>query len=134
MPLNPYLMFNGNAREAATFYAEVFGSEPPQFMTYGQMDPSSPPEITDKIIHTFVTILDTKLMMSDDMGDSYREGNNFTLAYVGGDEEAIRSAFAKLADGGKVELELQETPWSKCYGQVVDKFGIKWQLSHEEGA
>jgi hypothetical protein len=28
-------------------------------------------------------------------------------------------------------MELQETPWSKCYGSVVDKFNIEWQFSHE---
>ena len=101
-------------------------------MTYGEMDPNCPPAIADGIMHTFVTVAGTKLMMSDDFGESYKQGSNFTLALVHSDERMMRDAFAQLADGGTVELELQATPWSKCYGQVVDKFGVKWQFSHEE--
>jgi PhnB protein len=47
-------------------------------------------------------------------------------------EEEIRSIFAGLAEGGKVTMDLQRTFWSKCYGQVTDKFGVLWQLSYEE--
>ena len=34
--LNPYLHFEGVARDAITFYAAVFGGEP-SVMTYGEM-------------------------------------------------------------------------------------------------
>lgn len=44
----------------------------------------------------------------------------------------MKAAFERLKVGGKVEMVLQETFWSKCYGVVVDKFGIQWQFSHEE--
>ncbi len=35
MPINPYLVFNGNTREAITFYAQVFGQELPDIMEFG---------------------------------------------------------------------------------------------------
>jgi PhnB protein len=36
MSVDVYLNFNGNCREAAEFYAEVFGTEKPQIMTFGE--------------------------------------------------------------------------------------------------
>lgn len=35
MPINPYLVFNGNTREALTFYTEVFQEEMPEIMEFG---------------------------------------------------------------------------------------------------
>lgn len=133
MPLNPYLIFNGNAREATLFYANVFGLDEPQFLTYGSIHSEDmPPEAADRIMHTNLDIAGGKLMISDDYpGSSYQQGNNFTIAYISNDEAAIKSAFQKLLEGGTVELELQETPWSKLYGSLEDKYGVKWQFSHE---
>jgi PhnB protein len=133
MALNPYLIFNGNTREVVLYYVQVFGLEEPQLMTFGSM-PSEhlPPGAENLIMHTFLEIAGTKLMFSDNFpGLPYQQGNNFTLAYVSNDEAAIRDAFQKLSDGGTVKMELQETPWSKCYGSVTDKYNIEWQFSHE---
>jgi len=133
LALYPYLFFNGNAREAALFYAKAFGAPEPQILTYGSGHADEiPAEAKDLVMHTYIEIGGSKLMISDDYpGSPYQQGNNFTLAYVSSDEAAIRSAFEKLKDGGTVELELQEMPWSKAYGIVTDKFNIKWQFSHE---
>lgn len=133
MALHPYLIFNGNAREAALFYADVFGLDEPQILTFGSAHGDElPPGAADLVMHTFLEIAGSKLMFSDTYpGQPYQDGNNFTLAYVSGDEAAIRAAFEKLKVDGEVEMELQETPWSKCYGQLTDKFNIKWQFSHE---
>ncbi|MNZ56399.1 hypothetical protein D3C78_743440 [compost metagenome] len=47
--------------------------------------------------------------------------------------EDIQAYFSRLKEGGKVEMELQETFWSKCYGSVVDRFGIHWQFNFGRG-
>ncbi len=39
--------------------------------------------------------------------------------------------FAKLAEGGKIKMELQETFWTPLYGSVTDSFGVDWQISVE---
>jgi PhnB protein len=71
-------------------------------------------------------------MFSDTFpGMPFVEGNNISLAYVGNDVEEIKSIFNKLSEGGTVGLELQETFWSKIYGQLTDKFGIQWQFNFE---
>ncbi|MFD0673180.1 VOC family protein [Cohnella sp. GCM10027633] len=134
MALNPYLIFNGEAREAALYYAQAFGLAEPHLMTYGSVHSDEiPSEASNLIMHTYLDIASGKLMISDNFpGMPFTAGNNFTIAYVGNDEAAIRAAFAKLKeDSLAVKMELQETPWSKCYGSLTDKFGIEWQFSHE---
>ncbi|WEK55782.1 MAG: VOC family protein [Candidatus Cohnella colombiensis] len=136
MPLNPYLVFNGNTREVVQFYVEVFGLEQPNIMTFGSMPDNPeyprPPEVDDLVMHTYLNIAGSSLMFSDNYpGMPFQQGNNFSLAYVVKDEDAIRHAYHKLKEGGKVEMELQATPWSGCYGSLIDKYGIHWQFSLE---
>ncbi|WP_421930384.1 VOC family protein [Lysinibacillus halotolerans] len=131
-----YFVFNGNCREAVEFYAKVFKTEEPNIMSFGDAPPDPnhtiPEEAKHLVMHANLEIAGSKVMFSDTWpGSPFTVGNNITIAVVSEDEELIRSAFDGLKEGGKVNMELQETFWSKCYGQVVDKFGIEWQLSLE---
>lgn len=133
MPLNPYLNFDGNTREVVLYYASVFGLEEPEMMTFGSQHGSElPPGTEGLIMHTKLTIAGSTLMFSDMFpGMPFQQGNNFSLALVSDDEEALKDAFHKLKEGGDVQMELQETPWSKCYGYLTDKYGVGWQFNYE---
>ena len=43
MSFSIFINFNGNCREAVTFYAGVFGPEMPKLMTYADAPPSDMP-------------------------------------------------------------------------------------------
>ncbi|NTW71307.1 MAG: glyoxalase/bleomycin resistance/extradiol dioxygenase family protein [Eubacteriaceae bacterium] len=136
MSVQVYLNFNGNCREAAEYYAEVFNTEKPQIMTFGEMPPDPnftlPEEAKELIMHTNLVISGSKVMFSDVFpGMPLTVGNNVSLTIVTTDMDEIKSWFSKLKEGGVVGMELQETFWSKCYGSLTDKFGIIWQFSHE---
>lgn len=60
-------------------------------------------------------------------------GNNISLTIVSKSIDEIKSFFNKMKEGGTVEMDFQETFWSKCYGFIIDKFGISWQFSHDNG-
>lgn len=135
MSVDVYLIFNGNCREAVEYYAKVFKTEPPQIMTFGDSPQSPdfplPEEAKDLVMHTHLNIDGSNVMFSDTFpGQPYDIGNNVTLAIVSKNMDDIKSWFEQLKDGGTVGMELQETFWSKLYGQVTDKFGIIWQFSH----
>ena len=137
MAIDVYLNFNGNCREAAEFYAEVFGTEKPEIMTFGEVPPNPdyklPEEAKDLVMHTRLNISGSNVMFSDVFpGNPFVAGNNINLALVTDDLDEIKSAFGKLSEGGTVRMELQETFWSKCYGSLTDKFGIEWQISLED--
>lgn len=136
MAVNPYINFNGNTREAVTFYAEVFKSDLPEMMTYDSVpeDPNFklPPEAHKLIMHADLKVYDGQLMFADSFpGMTYIKGNHMSIMVSLSDIEEIHRVFNILAIDGQVEMPLQETFWSKCYGQVQDQFGISWQFNHE---
>ena len=137
MSFNVYLDFDGNCREAVDFYKEVFKVEGQPIMTYGEgpSDPENPlpEELKDRIMHTYLSLQGMSLMFSDIWpGMEFVVGNNVSIIVVEKDMEEIKRLYEGLKEGGQVKMELQETFWSKGYASIVDKFGVCWQLSHEE--
>ncbi|NQX64794.1 VOC family protein [Paenibacillus alba] len=138
MSLDVYLNFKGNCREAVEFYASVFGLEKPNIMTFGDnpQDPSYPlpEEAKNLVMHARLSISGSTVMFSDTFpGMPFVAGNNISLSLVSSNLVEVQNAFHKLKEGGKVGMELQETFWSKCYGNLEDKFGIQWQFNYDSG-
>lgn len=136
MPVEVYLNFNGNCREAAMYYAKVFETDAPQIMTFGDTPPNPeyplPEEAKDLVMHTRLNINGSTVMFSDVFpGMPFIQGNNVSLSLLSQDEDKLRIWFSRLQDGGTVSMELQETFWSKCYGNLTDRFGIEWQFNLE---
>ncbi|KMY50175.1 VOC family protein [Peribacillus loiseleuriae] len=134
MSIDVYLNFNGNCHEAVEFYAQVFETEKPKIMTFGESPPNPefplPEEAKNLVMHTRLNISGSNVMFSDVFpGMPFIKGNNISLAIVSENLDEIKSQFDKLKEGGTVGMELQETFWSKCYGQLTDKFGIIWQFN-----
>jgi PhnB protein len=137
MSIQTYINFNGNCREAVLFYADIFKTEPPKFMLFGDVPPNPkfPMDESSKnlVMHTNLNIKGSIIMFSDvPKGMPFIAGNNINIVYNSDNTDEIRSIFNKLKEGGNVSMDLQETFWSKCYGFVTDKFGIGWQLSYAD--
>ena len=138
MPISPYVNFAGNCREAVEYYARAFKTAPPKFMTFGESpsDPNRPlPEAAKNLImHTALDIGGTPVMFSDvPPGMQLVAGNNISLTFVSMNRDDILSAWKILSEGATVQMDLQETFWSKLYGFLTDKYGIGWQLSLDSG-
>lgn len=138
MAVNVYINFSGNCREAVEFYAQVFGTERPQIMAFGDAPPNPEFPLTEEakklVMHTRLNINGSIVMFSDVFpGSPFVAGNNISLAVASKNIEEVKSLFNKLKDGGTVVMDIQETFWSKCYGSLTDKFGIEWQFSYDNG-
>lgn len=134
MAVDIYLTFNGNCLEAVEFYAEVFETENPHIMTFGEITPNPeyplPEEAKNLIMHTRLAIDGSNVMFSDTFpGSPFTIGNNISLAYHSFEADKLQLVYDKLKEGGTVVMELQETFWAKLYGQVTDKFGVIWQFN-----
>lgn len=93
-----------------------------------------PKQAKNLVMHTELNITGSNVMFSDTFpGTPFIAGNNFSLAIISKNMDEIKSLFNKLKEGGKIDMDLQETFWSKCYGQLTDKYGIGWQFSHDNG-
>ncbi len=138
MAIQAYVNFSGNCREAVEYYAKVFKTKEPKIMTYDEMPPDLDFDVSDEIkkwvLHTSLDISGSTVMFSDVFpGMPLVVGNNISLTIITDDEAEIRDAFDRLKEEGRVDMELGETFWSKCYGSVEDKFGIIWQFDLDSG-
>ncbi len=139
MAVEVFINFDGTCREAVTFYAEVFGLEVPKMMTFGDAPPSPDHPLDEKtkdlVMYACLPISGSNTMFSDCYPGSGKliNGNNITVTISSTDTQELTTYFNRMKTGGKVGMELQETFWSKCYGSIVDNFGIHWQFSHDSG-
>lgn len=130
----PYISFPGNASEALPYYAELFGGEL-NIQTYDDMPsmegfPFTPPP--GAVAHGTMTSPTFSLAGGDGMGDNLpvldSDVYSFLLTFDAEDE--ARGFIAKVLDGGGVEgMPFEMAPWGELYGQVKDKFGIRWDVN-----
>jgi PhnB protein len=126
----PYIHFAGTAREALTFYAEVFGGSV-QLHTFEELRRTDGP--ADAVGHGQLTGGPVVLFGADAAGDepSVRcEGLMLSLLGTA-PATTLRGWFAQLSDGGRVVDELQKRPWGDSDGQVVDRYGLHWLIGFQ---
>ena len=133
MQLELFFNFDGNCREAAAFYAEVFQSEVKNLMTYSQAppDPNYPlaEEDRDKVMYADIKIGGITVMLMDmPSGSPLILGNNINPTISMDSKDEVERVFNGLKAGGEVYMELQQTFFSELYGMVKDKFGVVWQI------
>ena len=132
--INAYLNFDGNCREAMTFYKECLGGELNlQKIEGSPMEGQCPAAMKDQIMHATLT-KDALVLMGSDMNgpDGFIRGNNISLSLNCSSEEEINTFFAALAEGGKIFEPLKDQFWGAIFGCVADKFGIRWMLNFDK--
>ena len=127
--LNPYVSFDGNAREALEFYRDVFGGEL-NVNTFGDFGNDAGGD-SDKIMHgQLETDAGFTLMCADNPpGETFTPGNNHAISLSGDDGDALRGYWEKLSDGGTVSVPLEKQMWGDEFGMCVDRFGIGWMVN-----
>jgi len=133
MKIAPYLQFNGNCAQALALYEKAFGAKA-EVMRYSDAPPSEgydpPPGTENFIMHAQIVVGGAELMLCDfPPGLQTSFGNGVAIHVTLGSEAGVKAAFDALREGGKVEMEPQETFWSKCFASLTDQFGVSWMLS-----
>ena len=133
--INPYLNFAGNTEEALNFYQSVFGGELKmvRFSDTPQAE-NVPPTVRDKVMHSTLSIGKNNYLMATDaceeMGFHVKQGNNHYIMIAPDSREEADKLFNGLAEGGKVNMPLQDMFWGDYYGDLTDKFGIQWMINY----
>lgn len=140
MKISTYLTFDGQARDAFTFYQQALGGTLEAMMPFADAPDSEsfPAEFRDRIMHTCLRVGDSLLMASDTLPG---------MSCGGGDYEGIKGCsvslhpdsvaeaerlFAALAAGGRIEMPLEKTFWAERFGTLVDRFGVSWMVNCEQ--
>lgn len=132
--MNGYLHFNGNCREAMTFYKECLGGElVMQAVGESPMAAQMPPAMHNNILHSSLAKDGFTLMASDIMGpEGVIKGNTMSLLLDCSSAEEIQTLFTKLSSGGEVGHPLEETWWGATFGELTDKYGINWLFNFDK--
>jgi PhnB protein len=126
----PYLLFPGTAREALTFYGELFGCAV-QLHTFAEFNRADGP--ADAIAHGYLAEGPVALYGADVSGDELPfRCEGMMLALLGTAAPAtLRTWFSRLSEGGRVVDDLQKRPWGASDGQVIDRYGLPWLIGFE---
>ncbi|WP_217145880.1 VOC family protein [Streptomyces sp. AC627_RSS907] len=132
--LNPYLSFDGDARQAMEFYEQVFGGTL-ALNTFGAFDESAGSH-ADKIMHAVLETPSGFTLMASDTppGMEYTPGTNFSVSLSGDDEAELRGYWEQLSAGGSVAVPLEKQMWGDVFGMCTDRFGVPWMVDISEPA
>ncbi|HEX4605181.1 MAG TPA: VOC family protein [Candidatus Angelobacter sp.] len=131
--INAYLIFNGNCREAMTFYQQCLGADL-QLAPFSDMPGGNiPKEARDRTMHARLTKGAAVLLASDNMvGMPFQQGDNFSIALQCESAQETEELFNALSAKGTITMPLQETFWAARFGMFKDQFGIHWMLNFEK--
>lgn len=137
--VSTYLNFSRNTEEAFNFYKTVFGTEfegeigrmgdAPR----GEGQPPLADEDKNLVMHVSLPILGGHVLMGTDapesMGFTVNFGNNIYINLEPDTRAETDELFNALAEGGKVEMKMQEMFWGDYFGSLTDKFGVRWMFN-----
>lgn len=131
--INAYLTFDGNCREAMTFYQECLGGDLSMQAVGGSpMEKQMPLHDRHKILHASLTRGAMVLLGSDISGSGgLVKGNTVSLSLHCTSEEEIKTFFTKLSSGGQVAHPLHEF-FAGTMGALTDKYEKDWLLYYEK--
>ncbi len=143
--VNPYLNFNGNTEEAFNFYKSVFGGEFAMLMRFKDMPAdvanggeegcaeNSVPEGEENGIMHIALPVGSSVIMGTDVPSNMAQvvnGTSISLSLSAESREEADRVFNALAEGGNVQMPMQDMFWGDYYGMLTDKFGIQWMMSY----
>ena len=127
--LNPYLNFDGNARQALEFYKSVFGGTL-NVNTFADFGGTDSPD-ADKIMHGQLESDAGYTIMGADTptGMQYESPAGFSVSLSGDDGDTLHGYWDKLSASGTITMPLQKQVWGDEFGMCVDQFGVSWLVN-----
>lgn len=112
-PITSCLWFDGQAKEAASFYSTIFEksiitAENPMVVTFE---------------------LNGTKFMGLNGGPMFKINPSISFFVTCGTIVEVDAVWEKLIEDGKALMPIANYPWSERYGWVQDKFGLTWQVS-----
>lgn len=135
MKVRPYIYFYGECQNAVDLYSKAFKTQAKGIMRFGDIPPNpNMPPIPDEqknwVMQATIELGDNLIRLSDSFQKTNLEGSRVSITIEGSTEE-IKHAFSVLEEDGKVINPLSKTFFSPCYGSLIDKFGVQWELASE---
>ena len=127
MTISTFLMFEGKADEAMTFYVSLFpNSRIVSIKRYGKNKGGA----EGSVMVAEFTLNGHAMMCIDSPAKHAFTFTPATSIYVAcADEAEIDRLYKNLSDRGSLLMPLAAYPFSKKFGWIADRFGVSWQLN-----
>lgn len=107
----PCLWYDGDAKESAEFYVEVFS---------GRITADTPMVMN-------IDLFGQKLMLLNG-GPYFKKNASVSFMVICETEEEVQQYWNRISEDGRVLMPLDSYSWSKKYGWVQDRYGVTWQI------
>jgi PhnB protein len=136
MQVVPYLGFNGQCKAAFEFYQQCLGGQIVAMFTHRETPAAEhvPPEMQDRIMHARLVVGDAVLMGGDAPTEEFEAPSGICVSLQVEDPAEAERIFHALAEGGTVQMPIEETFWAVRFGMLRDRFGIPWMINCEKTA
>ena len=128
--ISSYLTFNGNCREAMSFYQDCLGGEL-FFQTLGESPASDrmPPSMHKFIVQASLR-RDELLLVGSDLSEDKGliPGNSVSLLLHCQDPEELTKLYNRLSEKGEATQLPEVNEQGALMGGLTDQFGIHWLL------
>lgn len=134
--LVPYLHFEGQCEEALHFYQSVLGGTVQIDDRFGSLGPEIPEIYAQHILHAQFTFGTVKIFASDYHPGQKLHRSNSDVALLLEVEtiEEGQKIYEALLPGAEVLQKFEKQFWGAWFGQLRDRYGIKWMVSMEAEA
>jgi len=124
--IRTFLMFDGRAEEAMSFYVSLFdGSRIVDIKRYGPEGPGKP----GSVMKATVALAGQEFMCIDSaVKHAFGFTPSISLFVTCESETEIDRLAGKLGEGGMALMPLGKYPFATKFMWVSDRFGVSWQL------
>jgi PhnB protein len=134
--INPYLNFNGNTEDAFNHYRNIFGGDFEMVMRFRDTPGCEEMPETEKngIMH-IALMIGNNVLMGTDVPKSMEQvkfGTNSSISISVDSRAEADRVFNGLAEGGNVQMPMDDMFWGAYYGMLTDRFGVQWMVSYDE--
>ncbi|TVR30886.1 MAG: VOC family protein [Balneolaceae bacterium] len=130
--ITTFLMFEGQAEEAITFYTSLFDNSEIVSLTRSGPDGPGGPDAEGTVQRALFTLNGQQYMAIDSFGHNFTFTPAISLFVQCDSEEELDKLYEKLMEGGTAAMPLDDYGFSKKFGWVQDRFGVSWQLNYGE--
>jgi predicted 3-demethylubiquinone-9 3-methyltransferase (glyoxalase superfamily) len=125
MKATPFLMFQGQAREALELYEEAFPKLEVLMVQEHEMA-----GMEGQIAMARIRLGGQEWILNDSPPVHAFTFTPSTSTFVDCDDEAqVRRLAELLSEGGEILMPLQDYGFSTLFAWVQDRFGVSWQLN-----
>jgi predicted 3-demethylubiquinone-9 3-methyltransferase (glyoxalase superfamily) len=130
MKARPFLMFEGRAEQAMTFYVSLFPDS--QLLNLERFGPDGPggPDKAGTVLRGLIRVGGLDVMCFDSpVKHAFTFTPSVSLFVDFGDEAGLRRVAAALSEGGQALMPLDNYGFSRLFVWLNDRYGVSWQLN-----